>query len=123
MDRGKSFWLKWATVIDRLTKHIEQPAESLPADGNLNRFTQIDDGHASPQPGCAAHGDGAHHVGANMLLDLQDQVAAVLALHKQGIIDGGEISRSKFNINNYADQTYDHPWIFIFSVVSLHEHP
>jgi len=67
---GKSFRFKRSPVVDWLTENVEKSSQGLPANGNRDRHPQVDYGHAAPESGCAAHGDGTHYIGVNMLLDL-----------------------------------------------------
>ena len=92
MDGTAGTFLQGLQVVDALADDIQQAALDLVTSGNR-------DGTALGQDACTAfqsvgtvHGDAAHGVLADVLLDLQDKLTAIGTLYRQGGVDGGTLS-------------------------------
>ena len=62
-------------LVDRLAEQVEDAAERDVADRHGDRAAGVDDLHAARQAVGGVHGDRAHAVVAEVLLDLADQRA------------------------------------------------
>lgn len=71
-------------IIDGAGKQIEDAAERLVADGDLDGRAGVHGLHAAHHAVRRAHGDAADHIVAELLGDLADKLAAV-ALDLDGV--------------------------------------
>ena len=96
-------------VVDRAAEHVENAPEARIADGHLDRRARIFGFHAAHEAIRRAHGDAARDTVAEMLHDFDDEVDVEvfhLTLDRNGIEDGRQLSRWKFDIYDRSDDLY-----------------
>mmetsp|Transcript_68823 Transcript_68823/g.125562 ORF Transcript_68823/g.125562 Transcript_68823/m.125562 type:complete len:240 (+) Transcript_68823:931-1650(+) len=86
VDRVESLRLNGAQLINRLTNDVNNPAQRLLTDGNLDWGTSVLHGLSTSEAICPVHGNGADHVLTQVLCNLQNQ-PVLEALHLQSIED------------------------------------
>ena len=94
-------------VVDGVAEHVEHAPERFLADGNGDGLTRIDGGHAAGEAVGRVHGQGAHPVVADVLLDLDDEVGAVAAVDAEGVVDGGQLVGRELDVDHGADDLDD----------------
>jgi hypothetical protein len=98
------------TAVYRLAEHVENAPQRHFTHRRRDRTAGIGDVHAPRNAVRGAHGDRAHLVLSNMLLDLGHQLdryrsAAVLDL--EGIVDLGQVLRLELHVEHRADHLDD----------------
>ena len=89
MDRGLQTTLHRALLIDRLTNHIQNTAQSARTDRNHDGGTSVLNLLPTNKSFGGLHGNSTNSVLAEMLGYLQDKTRAALGdLHLQGVEDG-----------------------------------
>ena len=78
VDRPALLELDVAGEVDRLAEEVEDPPERPVADRHGDRAAGVDDLHAAREAVGGVHGDAAHAVVAEVLLDLERQDAVVV---------------------------------------------
>ena len=86
-----------ALAVDHGAEDVEDPAQRRVAHRDRDRRARVHDVDAAGEPVGRVHGDGAHAVVAEMLLDLGDQlerISAVLRrnLHLERAVDRGQLT-------------------------------
>ena len=97
MDRESLVSADGAALIDRLTNHIDDSAESLGADGHLNGVASVNDWLATHETFGGVESDGSHVVTTQMLGDLEDE-AVLGALNLKSVENG-----RKFTLELHID--------------------
>ncbi len=87
MDATEILTLQGSEMVDGLADYVEQTAFHLITRGHGNRTPKVFGGHASAYAVGALHSDTPYGVFADMLLDLQDKVFAIVSLHTQSVVD------------------------------------
>ena len=70
---------RW-TIVDGIAEDVKHPAQRLPPNRHGDGRSGVDHRKAAPQAGRVAHGDGAHGVGVDVLLHLNNQISSVIAV-------------------------------------------
>ena len=87
--------------------HVEQASANGLADGNSNGLAGGNDGLAALQAVGRVHRNGTHATLAQVLLHLQDEIIAVLAVDAQGIQNVGHAVGRELGVDNRADDLND----------------
>ena len=107
MDRVVLVADQLAFAVDRLAKHIQQPAEGGLAHRNHDRRAGVHGLDPPPQTIGGGHGNAAHPVVAQVLLHLQHQPLAVVGLQFQGVVDLRQLPLRELHIHHGADDLND----------------
>jgi hypothetical protein len=100
---GKEFGgFDWTALIDGLTDHINDSAESFLADRDFNGILSVSDGLSTNQALRRVQSNGAHVIASQVLGDLKDE-AVRGALNLERIEN-----RRKFTFELYIDDGADH---------------
>ena len=100
---GKEFGgFDWTALIDGLTDHINDSAESFLADRDFNGILGVSDGLSTNQALRRVQSNGAHVIASQVLGDLKDE-AVRGALNLERIEN-----RRKFTFELYIDDGADH---------------
>ena len=97
-------------IVHRLTEHVEHAAERRRADGHRNRPARIGGRHPALQAVGRLHGDGAHAILAQMLLDLDDDVdrlVAGLPGDPEGVVDRRQHGALELHVEDGPDDLHD----------------
>ena len=81
-------------LVDRLTQHVEDPAQRLLADWDADRRSRVDHVQMTGQAVGGVHRDGAHPVVTQVLLHLGDQRRSAIPPRYrdvEGAVDGGQL--------------------------------
>ena len=116
VDRVFFFELHRPALVGGIAGHVENPAQHTLADRNRNRGSGIEDFHAARKPFRRAHGDRAHPVFSEVLLDFErEAVRAAGGLERdfQGVVDlwQGTLGRVEFDVHNGADHLNDFSFV------------
>jgi hypothetical protein len=89
VDRAALHPVGHGLAVDGLTQYVEQAAQRRSTHRYADRMPGI--GHRQPaaQSCRTAHGDGTHGARIDVLLHLDDQFGAVVALDDQRVVDAG----------------------------------
>ena len=109
--------LEGLEVIDRLPYHVEQTAFHLFAGRYRYRLAQVFHLDATLQSVGTVHGNTSHGILADVLLDLKDDLGAVLTGHRQCGVDVGDLA---FVIESNVDHRSD--YLRYFSITICHNH-
>jgi hypothetical protein len=95
VDRPTLLGFHLFALVDDVAEDVEDAAESGVADGNADRRARVLHVHAAGKPVRGVHGDRAHAIVAEMLLDLGDQVESgspllLRHLDSECVVDPGE---------------------------------
>src|SRR6266849_5097135 len=95
-------------VVDGLPEDVEYPPESLLADGNGDRLTEVDGLHATDHAVGRLHCDAAHLVLADVVGHLSDNIdwdlpELAVVENADGVVDRGKVSFLEFDIECGAD--------------------
>ncbi len=99
--------------IHRAAEDVQHAAERFGADGHGDGPAQVERGHAALHPVGRLHGDRAHAVLAEVLLDLRDDVDLRLALakavgdHADGVVDGRQVPDLELDVDHGPDDGDD----------------
>ena len=111
MNRPKLFVAdQCGVMINCLSQHVEDAAEALRANRNLDRRACIVRIHAAHETVGRAHSDAARDAVAKVLHDLDREIDVNiprLALDGNGIQNCGKLARREFNIYDRSDDLYD----------------
>ena len=91
-----------ATLIDRLTNHVEDTTKGLTANGNTNGRLGVGDRLTTHEAISTVHGNGPHGAITKVLRHLEDQTLCA-ALHFEGRLDGREVTLREVHINDGPD--------------------
>ena len=91
MDGQELVGSNWATLVDWLTDHVDDSAESLGADGHLNGITSVLDWLATDETLSGVEGNRAHVVATQVLGDLEDETV-LGALDLESVENGREFA-------------------------------
>ena len=106
-------WL--LTIIDGLTKHIEQTAQGLLTNRNLDAGTGCNYLHISAKTITGCQHDTAHRVATDMLCHFHDQF--FITVHDlQCVLDMGKFTIREFHVYDGSHDLYD------FSLVHFYNH-
>jgi hypothetical protein len=103
VDRVAPFALHRALAVDGLADDIEHAAEGLLADRDGDGLAGVDGLHPAAQPVGALHRDRPDPVVAEMLLDLGDDEVAVIALHREGVVDLRKLTLLEAHVQDRSD--------------------
>ena len=90
-----------AALVDRLTNHVDDSAESFRTDGHLNRVASVNDGLATHEALRRVERNRTDRVATQMLGDLEDETV-LGALDLEGVVD-----RREFSIELHVDDGTD----------------
>ena len=98
-------------VVDRLAEHVEDAAEALVADRNLDWRAGVLGNHAALEAVRGGHGDAARDAVAEVLHDFDDEIdldtIADRAFDRDGVQDCRQLACREFNIYDRSDDLYD----------------
>jgi len=96
-------------VIDRLSDHVEHPAQRLDADRHHDRRARRGDLVTPPEAVGGVHRDAADRVVPDLLLDLHDHLPAVAGMDDHRVQDVGQLAGRELDVDDGADHLADHP--------------
>src|SRR4051794_7084430 len=106
VDRVIGLGLDRLLLVDRLAQDVEHAAERRGSNGNADRRARVDGLCATRQSVGRGHGNGAHPVVAEMLLDLADE-RGTGPLQLYGIEDRRQMAGRKFDVNDWTGDRDD----------------
>src|SRR5690554_768334 len=104
VDRHALFFADLARLVDGLAKHVHDAAQRRLAHRHGDGRAGVGDVHATLEALGGAHGDGAHHAVAQLLLGLEHGLDI---RDLQRVVDLGNIVPRKLYVNHRADDLYD----------------
>ena len=122
MDRAAFIFADGTAVINGTAEHVHDAAEGLVTDRHRDAGTGRANLHAALQTFGRAHGNGAHHAVAQLLLHFKSQAGfgqgIVLILFKdKSVINLRHRVAGEFNVHHSADDLNDlsdiHYWIIL----------
>ncbi len=96
-----------AFAVDRLADDVEEPAERGLADRDGDGPAGPCRVHTAAEPIGSGHGDGAHPIVAEVLLDFGDHLTAVLSLDHKRVVDLGQVAFFELDVEDRADDLHD----------------
>ena len=89
--------------IDGFAQDVENPAQGARPDRHGDRLAQAHNRHAAAQTIGAGHRDRAHPTVARLSLHFAHQLAAVVELDLQGVVDVRQILEGELHVHHRAD--------------------
>src|SRR5690606_26775805 len=89
-----------ARAVDGVTQHVHDPPQGLGPDRHRDRFARVTDLDAALQALARAHGDGAHDAVAELLLDLEGEIAVG---ELQGVVHLRQRITRELDVDDRAD--------------------
>ena len=105
-------------IIDGIAQYVKHPAQRLRTDWNADRAAGVYDREPPLKTCGASHGDPAHRVRSDVLLDLYDEAFFFPHPNVQRVVDAGQIPRWELGIHNhtrhpgYCSDSCGHPHAF-----------
>ena len=99
-------------VVYCLAEQVEHASQGFLSDRHLDGSASIDSLHTSDKTVRGTHRDAAHHIIADMLCDLNDQLLTVV-VDLNGIQQIGQVIRVEPDIKNRADDRDDRANVLI----------
>jgi len=107
-------------LVHRVAGDVKDAPHDAVAHRHGDGLAGIEYFHAAFKPVRGGHGDGAHPVIAQVLLDFEGQpgfaLERKLVFDGQGVVDGGELSR-ELDIHHRADDLNDFAFIHAFGMM------
>ena len=113
MNRVVLVRLHRALLVHGLAGDVEHPAHDAFADGHGDGLAGIDDFVAALESFAGAHGDGAHPIVAQVLLDFERELGGLaqdLEFNSEGGVDRGESIR-ELNVHDWSDDLNDFAFV------------
>ena len=114
-----------SALIHRFADDVEHPSHDSRSDGHRDGLAGVDDVVAAFETFAGAHGDGAHPVITEMLLDFEREpggFAQDLELNGECVVDRGELV-GKLDVHDRADDlnnfAFIHDWVLRFAISNL----
>ena len=113
VDRQVLVRLDRAALVDGIADDVEDAAEHFVADRHHDRRLGVDDLHAAHEAVGRVHGDGAHRVLAEVLRDLDGEIARRVVLVDVGVldlergVDLGQLARAELDVDDRSDDLRD----------------
>lgn len=101
MDGVTLFGLNGSSLVNGVTNHVHNPAQSLGADGNTDGGSSVDNLLTADKSFGGVHGDGPHSGVSEMLGDFEDK-SVLNTLDFKGVEDGGDLS-FELHVDDGAD--------------------
>src|SRR5262249_1303048 len=107
-------------IVDRLPEDVQDATERRGADRDRDRAAGVDDLHAALDAVRRGHGDCAHLVAADFLLDLADDVdrgrldsaiPTALRPNLQRVVDLRQVAGIELDVEHGSNDLYDAPAI------------
>ena len=118
VNRLKADALRHRFFVNRLTQYVEHASQSIFSHRNTDRSAGCDCFHSSAQTVCRTHGNTSYRIVSQMLGNFGNQLAAVLTLNPDRLIDQRKLTRLEANIQYGTDDLGDLTNILFCHLVS-----
>ena len=105
-------------AVYRLAQHVEDAAQGGPAHRHHDRLTGVLHRQSPTQPRSRSHSHTAHRGGVNVLLHLDHQGWAFVALDEQRMADARQVAHGELHIHYHARHAHyvSNPHCHLFSM-------
>jgi hypothetical protein len=113
MNRIELVGIHRALLVHRVTRDVEDATHDTFADGHGDGLPRVDGLVAALESFAGAHGDGAHPIVAQVLLNLEREpggLAQDLEFDGEGVVDRGELV-GELDVHDRADDLNDFAFV------------
>ena len=91
--------LRFASLVNRLTEHVEHTAERSSTNGHRDRCAEVGRLCAAGEPVGGGHGNGAHAIVAKVLLHLNNE-RTIGSINAYGVVNRWQLACGELNVND-----------------------
>jgi hypothetical protein len=91
--------LRFTSLVDRLTEHVEDAAECSGTNGHRDRCAEVGCLGTTGEPVGCGHGNGAHAIVAKVLLHF-DNERTIGSVNAYGVVDRWQLACGELNVND-----------------------